>query len=558
MEFLKENMSSLYFQPLKEKFFFAQALRAFIHAAVLLGFLVYQFTQPLFLNADVWVPVYLLFFVSLSTDFFSFYFYDFFKRRPFFQGVVFASDAVLMTSSFLYLSLPVLSQVLIFVYLLQIISAGFVGGYRWSFSHGLLVSMLFSWVLIFMPDLVVVSEPLSFVISNALFLLACVLGGFLGTQAQKVNWFLSHAQGSLIQMENLNDLIVENIHLGIFITDEEDLIVYANEQGLKLLGLPPDFLGPTLLAFPELEDVLKKNHPGTFEVKKQIAGEEKTFEVGFCPVKGKQNSRGKCMIWFQDVSGELAFKTAEQTKQQRLLRNQTAYDMAKSLNLLLVHLQNLRKKGGSHKNGKGLNVFPSKEEHLVGDSFDRVKTQVEDFLAPAVSSQQISLSEEYLRVNTVLENLLEQVQKDGEGRDFPINYHVMLKAEGFVKGHQVVFLKIFSHIVSNSLQAMMGDKKGSLFIETFDDGPWVVVRVRDTGPGIKDKQRVFDPFYSTKAGSVGLGLTLVQKWVSHYGGLVGFEDFKDDTKGGALCVLRFPLQSPEFPKEERLGLQKAG
>jgi len=53
-------------------------------------------------------------------------------------------------------------------------------------------------------------------------------------------------------------------------------------------------------------------------------------------------------------------------------------------------------------------------------------------------------------------------------------------------------------------------------------GSWVLLEVRDTGPGIPASlmDRLFDPFVTGREGGTGLGLSVVQRAVEAHGGLV--------------------------------------
>jgi signal transduction histidine kinase len=80
------------------------------------------------------------------------------------------------------------------------------------------------------------------------------------------------------------------------------------------------------------------------------------------------------------------------------------------------------------------------------------------------------------------------------------------------------------------------------------EGGEVVVRVADRGPGVPeaDRTRVFEPFYTTKDQSTGLGLSVCHSIVSQHGGRLGVEPRPG---GGATFALRLP--------EEREGEEDA-
>ena len=65
------------------------------------------------------------------------------------------------------------------------------------------------------------------------------------------------------------------------------------------------------------------------------------------------------------------------------------------------------------------------------------------------------------------------------------------------------------------------------------------LRFADTGPGIppEDREKVFTPFYSTKATGFGLGLAITKKIVEDHGGRVFATD---GTSPGTVVVMELP------------------
>jgi signal transduction histidine kinase len=70
-------------------------------------------------------------------------------------------------------------------------------------------------------------------------------------------------------------------------------------------------------------------------------------------------------------------------------------------------------------------------------------------------------------------------------------------------------------------------------------GGSVVVVIEDTGPGVPaaGRDRIFEPFYTTKASGSGLGLSIVHAIVSQHGGTISVESAPG---GGARFLLRLP------------------
>jgi len=72
----------------------------------------------------------------------------------------------------------------------------------------------------------------------------------------------------------------------------------------------------------------------------------------------------------------------------------------------------------------------------------------------------------------------------------------------------------------------------------------VALTVRDTGPGIGEDvmQRMFNPFFTTRATGTGLGLAIVHRIVDAHGGIVRVRNHE---QGGAVVDLMFPASEPQ-------------
>ncbi len=80
--------------------------------------------------------------------------------------------------------------------------------------------------------------------------------------------------------------------------------------------------------------------------------------------------------------------------------------------------------------------------------------------------------------------------------------------------------RVFINLLDNAAASV--EKEGSITIETMFNSKLQIIRVeiKDTGHGIPEhvKDRLFEPYYSTKVGGTGLGLTIVQRIIAdHYG-----------------------------------------
>jgi signal transduction histidine kinase len=77
---------------------------------------------------------------------------------------------------------------------------------------------------------------------------------------------------------------------------------------------------------------------------------------------------------------------------------------------------------------------------------------------------------------------------------------------------------------------------------------WIRIEFEDTGPGVPDgvRDRIFDPFYTTKVDGTGIGLATALETVRAHGGQLSLATPPDQLVG-ALFVMELPLQQSDIP-----------
>lgn len=91
-----------------------------------------------------------------------------------------------------------------------------------------------------------------------------------------------------------------------------------------------------------------------------------------------------------------------------------------------------------------------------------------------------------------------------------------------IRGNPAQINTLLGHLIRNSLEAMP-QAGGTIALRTgVDDRGWVVLEVRDTGMGMSSRvqERAVEPFFTTKIGHIGVGLSIANGiWRRHRGTL---------------------------------------
>jgi two-component system, NtrC family, sensor kinase len=112
--------------------------------------------------------------------------------------------------------------------------------------------------------------------------------------------------------------------------------------------------------------------------------------------------------------------------------------------------------------------------------------------------------------------------------------------------------QVFLNIVNNAVDAMQESGKGSkLKVSMYARNGQVHAVFQDSGPGLKEPKRIFDPFYTTKSvgKGTGLGLSICYGIVKEHGGDISA---RNADEGGAIIEVKLPAAGWNVTPERTL------
>jgi signal transduction histidine kinase len=192
-------------------------------------------------------------------------------------------------------------------------------------------------------------------------------------------------------------------------------------------------------------------------------------------------------------------------------------------------------------------TLPEKARATAGkirDQARRTKTLVGNLLSFA---RQVPAERTLLDINTVVTNAMQLRALDRAPKT-----RVELQLESVlpgVRGDGNQLMQVFFNIINNAVDAMEAAEGGVLTIKTIRDRGNVVLLFSDTGPGIKETHRVFDPFYTTKpvGKGTGLGLSICFGIVQEHAGKILCYNSQ---QGGAVFRVELPAVLAALPARE--------
>ncbi|MEM7185325.1 MAG: ATP-binding protein, partial [Bacteroidota bacterium] len=88
-------------------------------------------------------------------------------------------------------------------------------------------------------------------------------------------------------------------------------------------------------------------------------------------------------------------------------------------------------------------------------------------------------------------------------------------------------IRVVTNLIKNSVQAIQQKQPENprIDVEVYSEDNWAYITVADNGTGISEenKEKVFEPKFTTKSSGMGLGLAMVKNIMETYGGTISFE-----------------------------------
>jgi len=361
----------------------------------------------------------------------------------------------------------------------------------------------------------------------------------LGRQMRDVKEVFSALKENLDQiMANLQDGLI------LFTRDARAVLVSASVE--LFLGRPRGqtlgysiheiFSGNTRLGGLVLDAFLSQRPLDQYEVETEN-GRRAQVSLDFIEERGE---RIGALLTLHDAESvrriEDEIELSRRLSAIGRLTSGVAHEVKNPINAMVVHLELLRQKlqTSDPDSRRHMDVIAGEIQRL-----DRVVQTLVDFTRPV----ELRLRQHDLR--QVVEDVLLLAAPDAERQGVSIVREPAGEALPVRIDADLVKQAVLN-VVLNGVQAM--PQGGALSIAARREREEAQVEVRDQGPGIpaEIRDRIFNLYFTTKAGGTGLGLPMAYRVMQLHNGAM---EFDSPSGGGAVFRLRFPLLGSERDHE---------
>ncbi len=358
-----------------------------------------------------------------------------------------------------------------------------------------------------------------------------VLSGYLASQLRSAGGRLRAREEDLRQLLELQNLIVEAIPSGLLTCDHQGQLTWANRAAEAILGLDRDaWQGRELEAV--VPGVLALA-PGTRRAEVTVPTPHGPRALGLAVATLGGEPAGRLVV-FQDltelrqVEGQL--RQADRLASIGKFAAQLAHEIRNPLASMRGSAQLLASQAAASA-GPGAMLSAI----LIRES-DRLSALLEDFLK---LTRPTAPRPEPVRLDQLCHETLEMVKADPLSRRASL-VDACEPVEAWVDPAQI--RQVLLNLVRNGLSAV--PEGGTVKVATREAGASAELSVWDSAGAIPPAEldRIFEPFYTTRPGGTGLGLSTAHSIINAHGGSIRV---KSDPAAGTEFRVLLPRRRQE-------------
>lgn len=380
----------------------------------------------------------------------------------------------------------------------------------------------FRWIKSPLPIRMGELAYISLVYGTSFFLVA-LLASHLAEQARHTKEILQKQQIDLDNLEALQRDILMSLRSGLITTDAAGSVQFFNPRAQQITGLRWEdvFLRKVWELFPALdgfnEQGLRKEERLEFRYQKEEDEEPKILGVSISILRDSQEEDTGFLLLFQDLTPVRKMEEAAKRQERMALVGRLAAGLAHEIRNPLSSLS-----GAIQLLNADLELSGESEKliQIVMRETRRLDQLLGEFLLFARPRE---LDRQRFRFAELFQESLFLFSQDGRYANVTVESDFAQTCWIEVDNH--LFHQVLWNLLLNAAQAMQPDggvvKVGA---KEEEGGAWVSVCDQGKGIALEVREKIFEPFFSTKEQGTGLGLAIVQRVVLEHEGRIVYTE----------------------------------
>lgn len=351
---------------------------------------------------------------------------------------------------------------------------------------------------------------------------------------------LEESNNELDKRRRYMEVVFENIASGVIAVDAKGVITAFNDAAIEMLGLSidnplgkraEDVLGRPL--FDGLWAQIGADRSVARELELRDFGIDATVYLAASHIQSVEGDFQGTVIVLDDATDRIRMQRATAWRE---VARRIAHEIKNPMTPIRLSAERLLRRFSSRFEGEDRKVFDSCVESILVQ-VDVLRGLVNEF---SKFSRMPTIQVRPACLNAIVASAIEVFRQGYPSIEFDETYAQSLP-EAMLDPEQ--FNRVVVNLLSNAVDAVAPSKRqGVIKIMTRYDATIgaEILEISDNGPGIPDaiRDRVFEPYFSTKEHGTGLGLAMVNQIVSDHGGYVRIARSDD---AGTLFRIEIPL-----------------
>ena len=223
------------------------------------------------------------------------------------------------------------------------------------------------------------------------------------------------------------------------------------------------------------------------------------------------NSYNKMIDDLEDSAERLAKTEREQAWQE--MAKQVAHEIKNPLTPMRLTVQSFQKNSGFKSENEKLKLNDFCEVLIEQiDTMSNVATSFSDFATlPKTQLEKTDIVEATKKVVEIFEQNNITLETSDENI--------------FVKLDKEQWIRVMTNLIKNSIQSIPHDRESNIQVKIIDSTKKVKIIVSDNGLGVskKNREKIFEPKFTTKSDGMGLGLGIVRSIINSHRGKISYK-----------------------------------